>query len=164
MMNVLYIHSSVLPFAAETWHVTCSTSGSGHVSQDVALRSICKAQNSGIHGDPHNMLPAFLAATPPSGLYQSLVIADCSLYAQMVGIWCVWMWQELGRPQQLRLVELGPGRGTLMADLLRSTATFPDFARSISVDLVEVQMLPPGQAMAKNDWPHFAHCVPLSIL
>ncbi len=74
------------------------------------------------------------------------------------------MWQELGRPQQLRLVELGPGRGTLMADLLRSTAAFPDFARSISVDLVEVQMLPPGQAMAKNDWPHFAHCVPLSIL
>ena len=58
---------------------------------------------------------------------------------QMVGIWCVWMWQELGRPGQLRLVELGPGRGTLMADLLRSTATFPDFVRSVSVDLVEVK-------------------------
>ena len=94
----------------------------------------------------HNMLSAFLASGPPSELYQSPVIADCSLYAQMVGIWCVWMWQELGRPQQLRLVELGPGRGTLMADLLRSTAAFPDFARSVSIDLVEVQMLPPGTA------------------
>ncbi|CAK0783585.1 hypothetical protein CVIRNUC_006784 [Coccomyxa viridis] len=60
------------------------------------------------------------------------------LFGEMVGIWCVWMWQELGRPGQLRLVELGPGRGTLMADLLRSTATFPDFVRSVSVDLVEV--------------------------
>ncbi|CAL5220482.1 g2508 [Coccomyxa viridis] len=60
------------------------------------------------------------------------------LFGEMVGIWCVWMWQELGRPRQLRLVELGPGRGTLMADLLRSTAAFPDFARSVSVELVEV--------------------------
>lgn len=57
---------------------------------------------------------------------------------QMVGIWCVWMWHELGKPHSLRLVELGPGRGTLMADLLRSTATFREFAMSVSADLVEV--------------------------
>lgn len=60
------------------------------------------------------------------------------LRVQMVGIWCVWMWQELGRPKRVRLVELGPGRGTLMADLLRSTAAFPEFACAVSVDLVEV--------------------------
>lgn len=57
---------------------------------------------------------------------------------QMVGIWCVWMWQALGKPHHLRLVELGPGRGTLMADLLRSTAVFSEFSRSVSADLVEV--------------------------
>ena len=57
---------------------------------------------------------------------------------QMVGIWCVWMWHELGKPHSLRLVELGPGRGTLVADLLRSTATFREFAMSVSADLVEV--------------------------
>lgn len=57
---------------------------------------------------------------------------------QMVGIWCVWMWHELGKPHSFRLVELGPGRGTLMADLLRSTATFREFAMSVSADLVEV--------------------------
>ncbi len=58
--------------------------------------------------------------------------------AQIMGIWCVWMWQTLGRPHQLRIVELGPGRGTLMADLLRSTAVFGEFSRAVSVDLVEV--------------------------
>ena len=58
----------------------------------------------------------------------------------MVGVWCVLMWEQLGRPHALRLVELGPGRGTLMADLLRSSAVFVDFARSVSVDLVEVRM------------------------
>ena len=62
------------------------------------------------------------------------------LRVQMVGIWCVWMWQELGRPKRVRLVELGPGRGTLMADLLRSTAAFPEFACAVSVDLVEVRV------------------------
>ena len=62
------------------------------------------------------------------------------LHVQMVGIWCVWMWQELGRPKRVRLVELGPGRGTLMADLLRSTAAFPEFACAVAVDLVEVRV------------------------
>ena len=63
--------------------------------------------------------------------------AGCLL--QMVGVWCVWMWQQLGQPRKLRLVELGPGRGTLMADLLRSTAVFRQFATSLSIDLVEVR-------------------------
>lgn len=60
------------------------------------------------------------------------------LWQQMVGVWCVWLWQQMGQPHALRLVELGPGRGTLMADLLRSTAVFNQFAKSVSVDLVEV--------------------------
>ena len=55
------------------------------------------------------------------------------LRAQMVGIWCVTVWQQLGRPPALRLVELGPGRGTLMADLLRGTAPFEPFASALQV-------------------------------
>lgn len=57
---------------------------------------------------------------------------------QMVGIWCVAAWEQMGRPRRLRLVELGPGRGTLMADLLRGTAPFTAFASALSVELVEV--------------------------
>ncbi len=51
----------------------------------------------------------------------------------MVGIWCVTVWQQLGRPPALRLVEMGPGRGTLMADLLRGTKPFAPFASAIQV-------------------------------
>ena len=51
----------------------------------------------------------------------------------MVGIWCVCTWQQLGCPRSLRLVELGPGRGTLMADLLRGTAPFAAFASALQV-------------------------------
>jgi hypothetical protein len=51
----------------------------------------------------------------------------------MLGIWCVLLWQQLGQPGQLALVELGPGRGTLMADLLRGIAAFKPFAQALQV-------------------------------
>jgi hypothetical protein len=44
------------------------------------------------------------------------------LFGEAVGIWAVATWHAMGCPPALRLVELGPGRGTLMADLLRGTA------------------------------------------
>ena len=56
----------------------------------------------------------------------------------MMGIWCVALWQQLGQPARLRLVELGPGRGTLMADLLRGTAPFAACASALEVARVEV--------------------------
>ena len=61
-------------------------------------------------------------------------------HLQMVGIWCVTVWQQLGQPEQLRLIELGPGRGTLMADLLRGTQVFAPFQKALRVHLVEVRL------------------------
>ena len=45
------------------------------------------------------------------------------MFGEMVGIWTVATWQQAGSPAAARLVELGPGRGTLMADLLRLVST-----------------------------------------
>jgi NADH dehydrogenase [ubiquinone] 1 alpha subcomplex assembly factor 7 len=56
----------------------------------------------------------------------------------MIGIWAVTVWQALGSPAAFRLVELGPGRGTLMADALRGTAPLRGFADALSVHFVEV--------------------------
>ena len=44
-------------------------------------------------------------------------------------------------PARVRLIEMGPGRGTLMADMLRSTAIFPPFHAALQVDLVEVSLV-----------------------
>jgi NADH dehydrogenase [ubiquinone] 1 alpha subcomplex assembly factor 7 len=60
------------------------------------------------------------------------------MFGEMIGIWCVASWQEMNSPKKLRIVELGPGRGTLMADLLRGTASFKDFASALEVHMVEV--------------------------
>jgi NADH dehydrogenase [ubiquinone] 1 alpha subcomplex assembly factor 7 len=60
------------------------------------------------------------------------------VFGELLGVWCVASWESLGRPERVRLVEMGPGRGTLMADVLRSTAAFTPFHAALQVDLVEV--------------------------
>lgn len=59
------------------------------------------------------------------------------VFGELVGLWCVAVWQQMGQPTRLNLVELGPGRGTLMRDLLRAARVAPRFLSAISVSLVE---------------------------
>lgn len=59
------------------------------------------------------------------------------MYGELIGLWMLEAWNAMGRPNPVHLVELGPGRGTLMADLLRATKLLPDFARAAQVHLVE---------------------------
>ena len=59
------------------------------------------------------------------------------MFGEMIGIWCAHMWTELGRPDPFLMVELGPGRGTLMADLLRAAGKQPGFLNACRVHLVE---------------------------
>jgi NADH dehydrogenase [ubiquinone] 1 alpha subcomplex assembly factor 7 len=48
------------------------------------------------------------------------------------------VWQGVGRPAPVRLVELGPGRGTLMRDALRAARVAPGFLDAVSVHLIEI--------------------------
>lgn len=59
------------------------------------------------------------------------------MFGEMVGLWCAVVWTQMNRPAPLRLVELGPGRGTLMADVLRAARALPEFAAALDVHLVE---------------------------
>lgn len=59
------------------------------------------------------------------------------LFGEIVGAWCAHMWEAIGRPAPVPLIELGPGRGTLMADMLRAARALPAFAEAIEVHLVE---------------------------
>ena len=60
------------------------------------------------------------------------------VFGELVGLWCVATWRQMGSPEGFRLVEIGPGRGTLMDDLLRAASRFDDFASALErVEMVE---------------------------
>jgi len=50
------------------------------------------------------------------------------MFGELLGLWAAETWRLIGGPQPARLVELGPGRGTLMADALRAARAAPDFS------------------------------------
>ncbi|PYE87350.1 class I SAM-dependent methyltransferase [Phyllobacterium leguminum] len=60
------------------------------------------------------------------------------MFGELIAVWCTGAWAALGSPQNAVLCEIGPGRGTLMADMLRTLARIaPDFLRSARVAMVE---------------------------
>ena len=59
------------------------------------------------------------------------------MFGELIGLWGVIVWQSMGSPERVVLAEIGPGRGTLMADLLRAARTVPAFAAAIEVHLIE---------------------------
>jgi NADH dehydrogenase [ubiquinone] 1 alpha subcomplex assembly factor 7 len=59
------------------------------------------------------------------------------MFGELIGLWCLLAWQAMGEPKRVVLAEIGPGRGTLMADLLRAVQIRPSFAAALEVVLVE---------------------------
>ena len=59
------------------------------------------------------------------------------MFGEMLGAWCAQVWSDQGKPKNTHLVELGPGRGTLMADALRALKRVPEFLDDVQVVLVE---------------------------
>jgi len=59
------------------------------------------------------------------------------LFGEAIAIWCVAVWMSMGSPSKFNLVEMGPGKGTLMKDIIRTAQKFPDFRKAATVHLVE---------------------------
>src|SRR5205085_818564 len=59
------------------------------------------------------------------------------MYGELIGAWTATVWRQMGSPQPVQLIELGPGRGTLMADALRAAKALPEFHGALSVRMVE---------------------------
>ena len=77
------------------------------------------------------------------------------LFGELLGLWCIGLWQSAGSPANVQLVELGPGRGKMMSDILRTASHFPAFNEALSVSMVEasptracIESLSPTQAIA----------------
>lgn len=60
------------------------------------------------------------------------------IFGEMIGVWSVNCWQLLGSPKKFKLVELGPGNGTLTKDMLKVFKNFPSFMKALDLNLVEM--------------------------
>jgi len=81
----------------------------------------------------------YYATRDPFGAGGDFITAPeiSQVFGELLGLWCVQVWHDQGKPREKRLVELGPGRGTLMADALRAARLAPEFLDGLDIVLVE---------------------------
>jgi SAM-dependent MidA family methyltransferase len=60
------------------------------------------------------------------------------MFGELIGLWMGSVWRQMGAPENVRVIELGPGRGTLMHDALRAARVVNGFRAAVVLHLVEV--------------------------
>jgi NADH dehydrogenase [ubiquinone] 1 alpha subcomplex assembly factor 7 len=60
-----------------------------------------------------------------------------NLFSEMIGIWLISTWQICGKPKNFNIIELGPGDGSLVENLLKVFRNFPEFEKSSKIYLYE---------------------------
>lgn len=60
------------------------------------------------------------------------------IFGELLGLWALSVWRMMDEPAEVRLIELGPGRGTMMQDALRAAKVLPEFRQALSVHMVEI--------------------------
>lgn len=60
------------------------------------------------------------------------------MFGELIGLWAGSVWRQMGSPKAIKLVELGPGRGTMMQDALRAAHVMPEFRAALAVHFVEI--------------------------
>jgi SAM-dependent MidA family methyltransferase len=95
----------------------------------------------------HDPQFGYYATRPALGEGGDFVTAPLvsQMFGELIGVWAASAWRLMGEPQALTLVEMGPGDGTLMGDLLRAARALPEFLDAADVWLVETS--PPLMAL-----------------
>lgn len=87
----------------------------------------------------HDPKGGYYATRPALGERGDFITAPMvsQMFGELLGLWAIETWQRLGAPEKIRLVEVGPGDGTLMSDILRAARLVPDFLQAIDLILIE---------------------------
>ena len=81
----------------------------------------------------------YYATRDPFGTAGDFITAPeiSQMFGELIGLALAQAWMDQGQPKGITLAELGPGRGTLMADILRATRAVPGFHAALTVHFVE---------------------------
>jgi NADH dehydrogenase [ubiquinone] 1 alpha subcomplex assembly factor 7 len=81
---------------------------------------------------------AYASRQPIGGAGDFITAPEISqIFGELLGLWAVAVWQSMGEPRAVTVAELGPGRGTSMADALRAWHGVPKFLDAVAVALIE---------------------------
>ncbi|PVM93493.1 SAM-dependent methyltransferase [Caulobacter endophyticus] len=88
----------------------------------------------------HDPRDGYYANRPALGSEGDFITAPgvSQMFGELIGLWLMETWDRMGRPAPFRLVEMGPGDGTLMSDVLRAARLLPAFLEAADLWLVEV--------------------------
>jgi SAM-dependent MidA family methyltransferase len=87
----------------------------------------------------HDPADGYYATRPRLGEPGDFITAPhlSQMFGELIGLWSAEIWSQLGRPPRVLLIELGPGDGKMMGDMLRAAAAAPGFLQACEVWLVE---------------------------
>jgi NADH dehydrogenase [ubiquinone] 1 alpha subcomplex assembly factor 7 len=82
----------------------------------------------------------YYTTTDPLGARGDFITAPevSQMFGELIGLWAASVWRQMGAPENVRVIELGPGRGTLLKDALRAATIVPGFRDAIVLHLVEI--------------------------
>ncbi|ACT69561.1 class I SAM-dependent methyltransferase [Neorickettsia risticii] len=76
-----------------------------------------------------------------------------SLFGRTVAVWILEQWERLEKPREIAIVELGPGSGMMMFDILNTIRNVESFYDSVTVYMIEISPFLRGVQM-ENLRPH----------
>ena len=87
----------------------------------------------------YNKKYGYYSKTNPFGKSGDYITAPgiSFLFSEMIAIWIIAFWENIGKPKKLNLIELGPGNGDLCKILIKTFKKFPNFNKCINIYLYE---------------------------
>ncbi|MDA0997207.1 MAG: SAM-dependent methyltransferase, partial [Proteobacteria bacterium] len=141
--------------------LSCLPAGPGRNVTPLAARLIARMRAQGALtvqqymeaclGDPEH---GYYMTRDPLGRAGDFITAPeiSQMFGELIGLWVAHQWRAMGAPATVHLIELGPGRGTLMADALRAARGVPEFLAAAQVHLIEISpVLKAKQELALKD-------------
>lgn len=81
----------------------------------------------------------YYATKNPIGAGEDFITAPSvsQMFGELIGLWCAQVWMDMGKPARFHLVELGPGTGQMMSDMVRAGRAVPGFLDAARITLIE---------------------------